>query len=158
MNITRILLASTIVSVVASAAAPTALANTAKPGPAPSTGAANITPFGSSAHLKELRTRQAGQFWAWEHNNGGGRSCSWSDGSSDWSQDCGNFNDTATSILNDRLWGSVTMYKHGNRSGPSMCINRGSEWHNLALGYERFNNGENANDQISSHSWAVGGC
>lgn len=66
------------------------------------------------------------------------------------------FDNVATSMYNTGFPGEfddVRFYKHAHYGQPSMCLGNGDHWGNLALGWEVFNDGTNANDQISSHRW-----
>ncbi len=93
-----------------------------------------------------------GLLWAYSDANFSGRSCSWGGDSAGWSS-CG-FNDVASSVRNNGYTGqydAVRFFKDGNYSGPSMCLSRGDSWSNLAN--QRWSDGSNANDSISSHFW-----
>ncbi|SDJ07184.1 peptidase inhibitor family I36 protein [Nonomuraea jiangxiensis] len=66
------------------------------------------------------------------------------------------FNDVASSMWNNGFPGEyaqVRFYRDIGQEGPSMCLANGEDWGNLGLGWELFNDGTNANDQISSHMW-----
>jgi hypothetical protein len=87
--------------------------------------------------------------------------CRWSGSDGDWrtspqGRSCDNL---ATGVWNNG-WPSpkyvndhVRMYDGYSYSGVSMCIRPGDYWLNFALGRERFSDGSNANDRISSHRW-----
>ncbi|MEV8634122.1 hypothetical protein AB0395_20925 [Streptosporangium sp. NPDC051023] len=67
-----------------------------------------------------------------------------------------NFDNVATSMWNNGYPGShddVRFYKDSGYEGTSMCLGNGDYWGNLALGWERFDDQTQANDEISSHTW-----
>ncbi len=67
-----------------------------------------------------------------------------------------NFNDEASSLINNGYPGGlddVRLYRDINYRGPSICLRNGDSFVDLSVGRERFSDGTNANDRISSHKW-----
>jgi hypothetical protein len=115
-----------------------------------------------------------GKLYAWEHAYFKGAYCTWEYDHMDWRYvewiapvhrgDCSwwysgmdsDFNDQASSLWNNGYGGSqedVRLFRDINYRGPSICLRNGESWADLSLGYERFSDGSNVNDQISSHYW-----
>jgi hypothetical protein len=67
--------------------------------------------------------------------------------------------DAVSSLWNNAApsgrYSTVKLSRDIDNAGPYMCLRAGNYWADLSLGYERFNNGANANDQISSHKWVT---
>ncbi|MEK8103943.1 hypothetical protein NKG94_00460 [Micromonospora sp. M12] len=50
---------------------------------------------------------------------------------------------------------SVRMHTGTFHTGGSMCLSRGDSWADFTLGWQVFNDGTAADNQISSHYWGV---
>lgn len=137
--------------------------------PAPD-GTANrpVAPTGKSG----ARMQADGYVWVWGDAmwDDNGLWCGWIDNHAWWTyawndlygspgecKDTGHsFDNVASSMWNNGFAGGyddVRFFKHATFEEPSMCLGNGDYWGNLNLGWEVFNDGSNANDQISSHAW-----
>ncbi|MBG6065313.1 hypothetical protein [Micromonospora ureilytica] len=112
-----------------------------------------------------------GYFYAYEHAYWGGRWCAWAGNASNWVNpggaattgqwDCGgdySFDNIATSVWNNGVYhdyDAVRMRTGAFLTGGSMCLSRGDYWADFTLGYQAFDDGTPADNQISSHYWSV---
>lgn len=114
----------------------------------------------ADASTPKASSRSAdGRVWVWEHSHFGGNGCGMSSNIQDYRNisGCSDMNNVVSSVWNSgyvATFDDVRLYDGYAYSGVNMCIGVGDEWADLDLGYERFNDGTKANDQISSHIWA----
>ena len=143
--------------------------------PVPSDSARKPVPPGTTDTAERAGVLADGYINVWEHamwDTEGGLWCKWlgnhrfwEDASGDtWEgstpgickSDSHSFDNVATSMYNTGFPGEfddVRFFKHAHYAKPSMCLGNGDHWGNLALGWEIFNDGSYANDEISSHRW-----
>ncbi|MGA5550967.1 peptidase inhibitor family I36 protein [Streptomyces pseudogriseolus] len=136
-----------------------ALAATAKPS-APATAAAGApTPVRNGADLSTLAAADAdGYLYAYDLPNFRGDSCRWLGDDESWLDNCGNFNDRASSVWNNGFPGNYSEVAlrrdvHPSVNQSSFCIEAGSYYADLSLGYEKFLDGGPADNRISGHRW-----
>ncbi|MGC4812736.1 hypothetical protein ACLQ29_19610 [Micromonospora sp. DT228] len=160
-----------------------AAASPAQPGPVGSAGQAAPVDRDGRAERVDLprrapadnaRTAAAtgnGYFYAYEHAYWGGGWCAWAGNAKNWINPggagtsgqwgCGGdygFDNIATSVWNNGVqhtYDSVRMHVGTFYSGGSMCLSRGDSWADFTLGWQVFNDGTAADNQISSHYWGV---
>ncbi|MCG5468205.1 hypothetical protein LADH09A_002064 [Micromonospora sp. LAH09] len=112
-----------------------------------------------------------GYFYAYEHAYWGGGWCAWAGNAKNWINPggagtsgqwgCGGnygFDNIATSVWNNGVrhnYDAVRMHVGTFHSGGSMCLSRGDSWADFTLGWQVFNDGTAADNQISSHYWGV---
>ncbi|MER6134002.1 peptidase inhibitor family I36 protein [Streptomyces sp. NPDC001815] len=130
-------------------------------GPAtPAAAGAAPTPVRSGADLSKLAAADGadGYLYAYDLPNFQGASCRWDSNDEWWGDNCGNFNDRATSVWNNGfpgLFSEVSLRRDvsPSTSQSSFCIEAGSYYGDLSLGYEKFLDGGWADNAISGHRW-----
>lgn len=108
---------------------------------------------------KQRAAAADGRVWVYEHLNFTGSGCGMGGNERDYRSisNCPDMDNKTTSVWNNgyvAVFDDVRLHRDYAYSGPNMCIGLGDSWGNLDLGWEVFNNGEHANDKISSHIWA----
>jgi hypothetical protein len=149
-------------------------------GPAPAPGATGVpgaagTPHQTTDAASLSALAGDGYFYAYEHRNWdtSAKYCRWDDKHGDWRHptwnmphggDCYNFawyenymlDNMASSVWNNGVpdtYDDVMMFRDIGWEGAKMCLGQGDFWGDLGLGWERFDDGGFANDEIGSHSW-----
>ncbi|GHD49250.1 peptidase inhibitor family I36 protein [Streptomyces galbus] len=137
---------------VAAAPAPAPTATVVTPG--------KPTPVRPGADLSTLVAADDadGYLYAFDLPDFQGAWCRWNSNDSWWGDDCGNFNDRATSVWNNGFPGyysEVSLNRDVNLSTnlARLCIEAGDYYADLSLGYEKFLDGPSADNAISSHHW-----
>ncbi|MFE6282151.1 hypothetical protein [Streptomyces sp. NPDC057877] len=136
---------------VPAAAAPDAGTSAPRPG-AP-------TPVRSGADLSAVAAADAdGYLYAFDLPYFEGASCKWDRDDPWWGDDCGDFNDRATSVWNNGFPGyysEVALKRDINMATnlARFCIEAGNYYADLSLGYEKFLDGIHADNAISGHYW-----
>lgn len=140
-----------------------ALAASDRGAPAPATvGAAPTapTPVRPGADLSALAAADGadGYLYAWDLPNFEGDFCNWDRNDEWWGDNCGNFNDRATSLWNNGFPGLFSEVSLRRDVSPStnqsmFCIEAGNYYADLSLGYEKFLDGGWADNAISGHRW-----
>ncbi|WP_105969838.1 hypothetical protein [Streptomyces geranii] len=144
------------------ATAPFSTADERAPGAADSVRTASIGSTSEAAAPRPSTQRGAaadGRVYVYEHLNFTGTWCGMGGNERDYRSisNCPNMDNLTTSVWNNgyvAVFDDVRLHRDYAYSGPNMCIGLGDSWGNLDLGWEVFNNGEHANDKISSHIWA----
>ncbi|WP_171110226.1 peptidase inhibitor family I36 protein, partial [Streptomyces sp. N502] len=118
------------------------------------------TPVRPGADLSKLAAADGadGYLYAYDLPNFRGDWCRWDRDDEWWGNDCGNFNDRATSLWNNGfpgLFSEVSLRRDVNPSTNQsvFCIEAGNYYADLSLGYERFLDGGWADNAISGHRW-----
>lgn len=125
--------------------------------PAPKSGAP--TPVRPGADLSVLAAADAdGYLYAFDLPHFEGDYCMWERDDEWWGDDCGGFNDRASSVWNNGFPGnySEVALKRDVNLGTNLarfCIEAGSYYADLSLGYEKFLDGIHADNAISGHYW-----
>ncbi|MGK5521631.1 hypothetical protein ACSNN9_20075 [Micromonospora sp. URMC 107] len=111
-----------------------------------------------------------GWFYAYEHANFQGKWCAWEGTEKNWGNaggggtggrwDCGGYyglDNMATSVWNNGFYvpevSAVHMHVETFYRGGRMCLDHGDYWQDFTLGWEVFNDGTPADNEISSHYW-----
>ncbi|MEO3868826.1 hypothetical protein ABGB18_08360 [Nonomuraea sp. B12E4] len=140
--------------------------------PTPAAGGAPRTPVAPGKAAAKGAQMEDGNVYVWGDLDFTGLWCYWSGDHRHWRYAWADpygspgtcltkdhsFNDVATSMWNNGFpgsYGNVKFFKDSGLEGPEMCLAPGEDWGNLGLGWELFNDGTNANDQISSHMWVT---
>ncbi|MFI9760773.1 peptidase inhibitor family I36 protein [Streptomyces sp. NPDC051963] len=118
------------------------------------------TPVRPGADLSGLAAADGadGYLYAYDLPNFQGDWCRWDRDDEWWGNDCGNFNDRATSVWNNGfpgLFSEVSLRRDVNPSTNQsvFCIEAGNYYGDLSLGYEKFLDGGWADNQVSGHRW-----
>ncbi|WP_329277798.1 peptidase inhibitor family I36 protein [Streptomyces sp. NBC_01451] len=153
----RSVLATAAVVGLVAGAAPAMAASDARPSV---TAVGAPTPVRAGADLSALAAADGadGYLYAYDLPNFQGDWCRWDGDDEWWGNDCGNFNDRATSVWNNGfpgLFSEVALRRDVNPSTnqSSFCIEAGNYYADLSLGYERFLDGGWADNAISGHRW-----
>ncbi len=154
-----VLTAAAVIGLVATAG-PALAASDAKPSAPAKAAPGAPTPVRPGAKLSGLAAADGadGYLYAYDLAGFSGASCRWKGNDGYWGDECGNFNDRATSLWNNGFPGNfseVALYRHVKPgAGQSVfCIEAGSYYGDLSLGYEKFLDGGSADNAISAHTW-----
>ncbi|GAA2207337.1 hypothetical protein GCM10009850_027950 [Nonomuraea monospora] len=137
--------------------APTALAQTG-PADEPSVGGTSNAPVPAAPGAR--LAAPDGRVYIYDLRNFTGSWCGTPTNEQDYRNiggTCPNMDNRTTSMWNNgyvETFDDVRFYRDYVYAGPNMCLGLGDSWGDLALGWELFNTGENANNKISSHIWA----
>jgi hypothetical protein len=116
------------------------------------------TPVRAGADLARISAAD-GYLYAYDLPNFGGAWCRWDRNDNWWGDDCGNFNDRATSLWNNGFPGYYSEValkrdvEFGIHAREKFCIEAGNYYADLSLGYEKFLDGVHADNAISAHFW-----
>ncbi|GAA3494593.1 hypothetical protein GCM10019016_016930 [Streptomyces prasinosporus] len=158
-RVRTVLAAASVIGMV-TAAAPAMAAPGGEPS-APATAAlGSPTPVRPGADLSALAAADGadGYLYAFDLPYFEGDYCRWDRNDDWWGDDCGNFNDRATSVWNNGFPGyysEVSLNRDVNLATnlARFCIEAGEYYADLSLGYEKFLDGIPADNAVSSHHW-----
>ncbi|MGW1720590.1 peptidase inhibitor family I36 protein [Streptomyces sp. NPDC002156] len=101
-----------------------------------------------------------GNLYAWQHENKGGRVCSWAGNDNNWTT-CSPgapMRNVASSLLNNGYTHDVWLYYGPNQTGAQFCLQKGQYLENIVHYYFPNNGtggGTSLNDNIASHAWVA---
>lgn len=131
-----------------------------------------LTGLPSAAHAQQTAPAQGqagarvpgdGYFYAWENEYQNGTRCRWFNSDDNGGDNCGNFRNRASSVLNNSSQGNyANLYYHPGYGGAYACIAPGDYWDNLSNYYFSWgpNDGKGlpTNNDIAGFRWTSTQC